>query len=124
MLYMEESRFEIDWKKEYDELLREFESLQHDYSENTIVQSMNDMKDRYNALVRNTVPLQKYSRLEENFESLRQKANAAVVLIEHTVEQLKEIEKSMFSSSNLSMYRAELGLVITKEILENSLKNK
>lgn len=57
-------------KREYDSLLEELtdvknelETLKVQYSENTIIQSMNDMRDRYQELVRTSVSKERYNDL-------------------------------------------------------------
>jgi hypothetical protein len=57
-------------KREYESLSQELkdvknelESLREEYSENTVIQSMNDMRDKYQELLRTSVPKENYNEL-------------------------------------------------------------
>ena len=49
--------------QEIDELKSELKELQQEYCENTIIQSMNDMRDRYQELLQTTVSKERYNSL-------------------------------------------------------------
>ncbi|NBP00274.1 MAG: hypothetical protein EBU90_09150 [Proteobacteria bacterium] len=105
----------------YNELTEKYQKLQHDYSENTIVESMNDMKRKYEQLVANTVPAYKYNLINEKYERLSHTFIGSEILIDHIVKGLKRLETvSAMDRTNL-LYKIQLELLILKEILQDSV---
>jgi len=105
----------------YDELQKKYNQLEHDYSENTIIESMNDMKRKYEQLVANTVPSYKHNMLSEKFDRVSHTILSSEILIEHIVKGLKKIETiSSMERINL-LYKVQLELIILKEILQDSI---
>ena len=47
----------VKLQEDYVKLQEEYDKLLNDYSENVIIQSMNDMKQKYDTLLRSTVSL-------------------------------------------------------------------
>jgi len=110
-------------KIEHEELKIEHEDLQLNYSENIIVQSMNDMKEKYEQLQKNTIPLFKYQLLNEKYKTFVKNFSGCIVLTEHVIKVLRQIEDNNNNShtrKNL-VYKAEIELMTLKDILEATL---
>lgn len=105
----------------YNELLEKYNQLEHDYSENTIVESMNDMKRKYEQLVANTVPAYKYNLLNEKFERVSHTVHGSDVLIDYIIKGLKKTETMGAIDRTNSLYKIQLELIILKEILQDSM---
>ena len=105
----------------YNELLEKYNQLEHDYSENTIVESMNDMKRKYEQLIASTVPSYKYSLLNEKYERATHTIIGSDILIDHIVRGLKKLETMNSIDRTNSLYKVQLELIILKEILQDSV---
>uniref|UniRef100_A0A6C0H6I8 Uncharacterized protein n=1 Tax=viral metagenome TaxID=1070528 RepID=A0A6C0H6I8_9ZZZZ len=105
----------------YNELTEKYEQLQHDYSENTIVESMNDMKRKYEQLIANTVPAYKYTLLSEKYERLSRTFISSEILIDHIIKGLKKLETVSAMDRTNFLYKRQLELLILKEILQDSV---
>jgi len=108
---------------EYQDRIRELEveleTLRAEFSENTIIQSMNDMKDRYNHLVATTVGLPNYNKIKGELEEIKRKIIGVGVLVDHVINILKSIETETYMTNvKNKIYKIELELLILKEILE------
>ncbi len=108
-------------QEEYDKLHEEHAKLLNDYSENIIIQSMNDMKQKYDTLLRSSVSLYKHQILQDKFTNLIRSFSGCSVLIEHTIKVLKQTKNSNLLDKKNLISKAELELVIIKEILEDSI---
>ena len=116
-------REHTELKIEHEELKIEHEDLQLNYSENIIVQSMNDMKEKYEQLQKNTIPLFKYQLLNEKYKTFVKNFSGCIVLTEHVIKVLRQIEDNNNNShtrKNL-VYKAEIELMTLKDILEATL---
>lgn len=120
-------------KKTYEELLcdnnklrKELDDLKHEYQENTIIQSMNDMKRRYDKLLDTTVPIDQYKRIEAKNLVYEKKITAAEIFIDRITRNLKETEKAIIQqygednnvSIHFQIYKIQLQIMFLKEILE------
>lgn len=128
----------VEIKKEYDKLKKEYEKLKrdhveikkehedlkYDYSENTIIQSMNDMKEKYDELVSKSIPIYRYDYLKKTHDDLKQKASAVMVLIDYLIMAIGKIE-SRFTiyDGSIDTEKLEYQLSVMKILLEGSLKN-
>jgi predicted nuclease with TOPRIM domain len=110
-------------KNNYYTLLDEHNAMKAEYSENTIVQSMNDMKNKYENMLKTTVQRYKYDNLEEKHDKICRQAMAVTVLIDHVVSSLKRLESKVMMADKTDIYKTELELAIMKELLEVHLKN-
>ena len=111
----------------YDELQSNFDDLQsvycklkNDYSENTIIQSMNDMRDRYLKLIQTTVPSYKYQLLSEKYISLVKRSCASCVFIDHILKSFESIN-IIRENERKEMTKIKFQLVNIREILEDDL---
>ena len=57
-------------KRDYQNLQSEHGKLKTEFSENIIIQSMNEMKERYERLVQSSVPNHKYNLLYERYTKI------------------------------------------------------
>ena len=110
-----------DLQEELTKLEEEHAKLKHDYSENVIIQSMNDMKERYEEMIQNTVSKGRYIELNEKYKALTKKATTASVLATHVHKLLKSSEEHMENAGKNFIYRAELELSLIRELIEESL---
>jgi 3-polyprenyl-4-hydroxybenzoate decarboxylase len=111
----------IDHKKlveTYKQLRIEHKKLLEDYSENTIIQSMNEMKERYEELVSNTISLYTHNDLKDKFTSLSKYTIHACVVLE---QALKSLDRLTTSSNNVHMYKIEVMLKNLKNLLDNNV---
>ena len=108
-------------QKEYDKLQEEYDKLLNDYSENVIIQSMNDMKQKYDTLLRSTVSLYKHQILQDKFTNLIRSFSGCSVLIDHTIKVLKQTKNANLLDKKNLISKAELELITIKEILEDSI---
>jgi len=119
------SEKEVDLDKlqmEYNQLKSEYEMLKLEYSENHIIQSMNDMKDRYERLISTSVPNHKYQLLLEKYSKLCKHMTSSVVLLDHIGKNVRSIEKMSFvhEIKNL-LIKVDLQLTTTKDILQEGV---
>jgi hypothetical protein len=112
-------------EKTYNELLEQFEELKqshqqlcNDYAENTIVQSMNDMKTQYEELIASTVSTYRYGLIQDKYHKLYRTTSSAGVLIDHILKVVKQIELE-YVCNNIKINKVQLELNILKEILED-----
>lgn len=109
-----------DLKVEYETLQAQFKALEQEYSENTIIQSMNDMKEQYEELLRTTVSMYRFRSVEDKNNKLILNATACSIICNHLVRLLKEIETNIFdTSSRDNLYKAQVQSSIIKEILDD-----
>ena len=109
-------------KLNYDTLSKEHERLVSDYRENIIVQSMNDMKERYDRLLQTTVPNHKYNLLLEKYNKMVKYFTTCSVLTDHIYKMIKQTERLTFSNDiKQNLYKIEMEINLTKDILEDSL---
>lgn len=106
-------------KKEKDEIESKYNCLQKDYSENTIIQSMNDMKERYEQLMLNTVSRYRYENLLKKYNCYSKKICTINILLHHTMKRLKILEQNALDGNEMDLYRIEFELLTIKEILED-----
>jgi hypothetical protein len=104
----------------FDKLQSDHDKLQIDYSENTIIQSMNEMKHRYEKLTQTTVPNFKYKLLSEKYISLVKRSCASCVFIDHILKALEDIDIIRQNDKN-EMTKIKFQLVNIREILEDDL---
>jgi len=106
------SELQIKYDKlllDYETLENEYKDLQSDYSENTIIQSMNDMKDVYNHQKK------KIEKLNDIIDSILEVNKSVKLMLSVLCKNVNNIEDKY-----LLKYRIEF----IQEILESSLKLK
>lgn len=65
----------------YERLLDEHIRLQQEYSENTIIQSMRDMKEQYQQLMESTVPIYRYTFINDKYKHIQRVCDAVLVIL-------------------------------------------
>lgn len=111
MKYMEQN---------YNNLKHMYTELQVKYSENTIIQSMNDMKEQYNQLLKETVPLHRYNHLTKKHDYLEKKCQAVGYLLDHILRQLKKFENIIPNTSENDLFKVQFEVITTREIIEET----
>jgi len=117
-------RLDLDkLQSEYGQLKSEYEILKLEYSENYIIQSMNDMKEKYERLISTSVPNHKHQLVLEKFSKLYKHTTSSIVLLDHIGKNIRSIEKISFiyEIKNL-LKKVELQLTTTKDILEEGVE--
>lgn len=115
----------VDYKellKNFDKLKKDHDNLKIEYSENMIIQSMNDMKEKYDELVKTTVPTYKYEYIHEKWKNLKQKSQAVIVLLNFLMENIKKMEYDLHYNTILDEKKIEFQMYIMKELLEECIK--
>lgn len=109
-----------DLKVEYENMQQQYEVLEAEYRENTIVQSMNDMKEQYEELLKTTVSMYRFRSLEDKHNKIVLNANAGSIICNHVIRLLKEIESNLFdTTSRDNLYKAHVQVSIIKDILDD-----
>jgi hypothetical protein len=103
-------------QSKYIELDNEHKLLKYETSENVIIESMNDMKKRYDAMIRNTVSLNRYESLSNKYNKMNKVILGSGVLINRVLKIIQKIH----SDSDGYLLKAEIELNIIKEILEET----
>jgi hypothetical protein len=112
-------------EREYADLHDKYTKLLSDYSENTIIQSMNDMKAKYDEMLLSTIPVFKYNQIMEKCKKYEKERQASIVLLEHISKGLFQCENARLLNSYRvnQLKKAQTGLLLLKEILESESKN-
>ncbi len=106
-------------KLEYNQLKLEYNQLKLEYSENHIIQSMNDMKEKYERLVSTSIPNHKYQLVLEKYSKLYKHTTSSIVLLDHIGKNIRSIEKMSFIHEIKNLLRKiDLQLTTTKDILQ------
>lgn len=106
--------------EKYNCLEEEFVKLKKEYSENIIIQSMNEMKTRYDIMIKTTVPSYKYKLLDEKYNTFVKNFSGCSVLIDYIIKLLQKSERDLVNRKDI-LLKAELELITVKEILESSI---
>jgi hypothetical protein len=109
-------------KEQYNCLETEFVNLQTEYSENIIIQSMNEMKTRYDIMIKTTVPSYKFTLLNEKYNKLVKNYSGCSVLVDYIIKLIQKSERDIVNRKDI-LLKAELELITIKEILEDSVKS-
>lgn len=111
-----------DLKEEYMKLKEEHEKLIRETSENTIIQSMNDMKEEYERVIQNTVPINRFKALEKRYALLFTTCEAAVVFLEHNRKNIFQMNR--YNYDEKACRKAEMEIIVIKDIIQDALANK
>lgn len=100
-------------------LREEHEKLKYEYSENTIVQSMNAMKEQYEELITSTVAKFRYDIVNERLQSLNRIVTTCSVILEHATTGIRNIsERFLYGGQNkLELQKIGFELSMLSEIL-------
>ncbi|NBP13203.1 hypothetical protein EBU95_02265 [bacterium] len=107
-------------QKNYKDLKTMYNELQLKYTENTIIQSMNDMKEQYNQLLKETVPLYRYEHMCKKHEFFERKCQAVSVLLDHILKQLKKLDYIIPKLSENDLFKVQFEIITTREILDET----
>lgn len=111
-------------KDNYDKLKDEYDKLKYEYSENVIIESMKDMKDRYDRLLQTTIPQHRYEILNERYNKIVKYFTTCVVLLEHINKSVHNFDRYVYTSETKQyLNRISNELNITKSILEDCIEN-
>ena len=110
-------------EEEYKCLDETYNCLKKEYSENIIIESMNEMKKRYDTIVKTTVPSYKFTLLNNKYNKLVKNFTGCSVLIDHIIKLINKVENDIMNRKNI-LCKAELELITIKEILEDSINEK
>jgi len=108
----------MNYEEMYRKLLDEHNALKLEYSENTIIQSMNDMKEKYNELVKNTVPLYRYDALHERKQVVQNKLIATSVLIDYILLELRQYDNIFMNEGEVDVANLKMQLAVIKGMLK------
>lgn len=109
-------------KEKYDTLVLQHESLRKEYSENVIIESMNDMKDKYDRLLQTTVPNHKYNLLYDKYVKTIKYITTSSVLLEHVHKLIRQVERSIYTIDTKSnIHKIESEISITRDVLDDCL---
>lgn len=111
-----------DIKHENENLILELEGLKHEYSENTVIQSMNDMKERYNELIRTTVSIYKYRELETKYFKLYRCIYSMLSLIHHVQKLINDIDSKLLYDRQNTLNRTKNDLLTMQDIIEDVIE--
>lgn len=110
-------------EEEYKCLDETYNCLKKEYSENIIIESMNEMKKRYDTIVKTTVPSYKFTLLNNKYNKLVKNFTGCSVLIDYIIKLINKVENDIMNRKNI-LCKAELELITIKEILEDSINEK
>jgi uncharacterized coiled-coil DUF342 family protein len=105
--------------EEYKVLNEEYERLKEETSENTVIQSMNDMKEQYDRVVHNTVSLIRFKSLEGRHETLSKTCEAAILILEHNRKMISKINK--YNYDDKIARKAEMETIVIRDLLQDAL---
>lgn len=119
----------LELKKKYNKLTEEYNNLKNEYSENTIIQSMNSMKELYEEKEHELNILNKrYTKLDDSNFYLVETTKAVRVMIAGLNNKIKEIENKLKYSyeneSRLELHELHVCLNFIDEVIENSFKKR
>ena len=112
--------------KKLDNLKKEYDNLENQFNENTIIQSMADMKDEYITLSntldfykRNSVPSIRYETILSKYNKSIEVLNCSTTILkqmEYITEKVKTDKRYL---SKLEMYILVLNDIINGHVSEN-----
>lgn len=109
-------------KRDYQNLQSEHGKLKTEFSENIIIQSMNEMKERYERLVQSSVPNHKYNLLYERYTKIVKYFTTCSVLLDYVYKQVRHMDRSVYNSEmKQTLHKIENDITTTKNILEEGL---
>ena len=109
-------------QQEYATLKEEHATLKEEYSENVIIQSMNDMKQRYDRLMQSTVPKHKYTLIYDKYSRMVKYFSACSVLIDHILKTITKLNRTLYNQDTKQVInKIEMELITTRDILEESI---
>jgi hypothetical protein len=113
----------IKLENKHNELIAEHSNLVEEFRENVIIQSMQDMKERYERMLKTTVSKIKYDILYEKYLKLLKIFSGCTVLLDHTTGLINKAESGYSTEYKNYLKKIEANISIIKDILEDSIKN-
>lgn len=101
----------------YKELLSKYDKLVEECKDNVVMESMNEMKTKYDNMLKNTVPTYKYNALTKKYEVAYTTLISCGVIIDHVSKAIKGLETRYDKSKIL---QAQLELVMLRDIIDES----
>jgi len=112
-----------DLMAKHNELIAKHSNLVEEFRENVIIQSMQDMKERYERMLKTTVSKFKYDMLSEKYLKLLKTFSGCTVLLDHTTNLVHKAENCYSTEHKNYLKKIETDISIVKDILEDSIKN-
>lgn len=113
----------VELENKYIELHKEHTNLLEEYKENVIIQSMNEMKERYERILKTSVSKIKYEMLSEKYLKTLKTSSGCTVILDHTTDLIHKAEKSYSTDLKYYLSKIENDVSLIKDILEESVKN-
>jgi hypothetical protein len=113
----------VELENRYTELHKEHTNLLEEYKENVIIQSMNEMKERYERLLKTSVSKIKYEMLSEKYLKVLKTSSGCTVVLDHSTNLIRKAERAYSTDFKNCLTKIEADLLLVKEILEDSIKN-
>jgi predicted nuclease with TOPRIM domain len=118
-------------KREHAQIKQEHAILNQEYAENTIIMSMNDMRDKYieleatykrlreehEKLDNETVSLNFYNMQNQKYKELHSKTWASVILIEYIISATKQYHNYFMSEGEVDILNLQTQLLVIKDLL-------
>lgn len=116
----------LNLKKKYDALLLDHSKLKDEYSENFMIQSMNDMKTMYEEKEGSLeISESKNNKLQIVNYHLSDCVKTANIMLETTRRNIKELNNNGDNNDNrIDIFEIELKIRFIQEILEESIRIK
>lgn len=109
--------------KKYNTLYQQYQDLKIEYSENVIIQSMNDMKKKYEDMLESTVPKYKYDLLVEQKKKMFESVIGSCVIVDYLKRELKKIETESLIDRSNRLFKIQLELFMLKDILKDGISS-
>jgi hypothetical protein len=113
----------IEQERNIEELYKELQErhckLKTEYQENTIIQSMNDMKTKYEELKKNTIPKYKYEDLMTKNNKMEKVLKGTDIILQHIQKTLDNIENVNMLDRKTLTYKIQIEIAIIQEIIND-----
>lgn len=119
----------LELKKKYNSLLEDYQNLKNEYSENTIVQSMNSMKELYEEKEGEITALEKkYKNSDDCNYYLVETLKAIRIMVIGLHTKIKHVENKLKYSyeneSRLELHELQICINFIDEIIDGALKKR
>ena len=105
----------INLEVEYEKVVIELNRLKKDYEENTIIQSMNDMKKK------NEIQVAKIEKMDNIIDRIYEKNKAIKIMLDILSNNINAYSRR---NESLSRFELKTRLEFIKEVLDDCLKTK
>jgi hypothetical protein len=83
---------------------------------------MNEMKERYNQLQRESISINKYNDLDKRCKEQNRTLTAIYILTENVLKKMRKFDNYIAEEKQRDLYRSEIELVVMMELLEQYIK--